>query len=93
MLSSPDRSRSFHFDNIFQNAKEKINIELTEGEVTGALGVLEKMGMIQPLSKSKEEFTLTIQGRHSNPWILQEALNGMWRRWGEQHGGRGRQVS
>jgi len=41
MLSSPDES--FHLSIIYQNIKEKISQEITEGEVTGAIGILQKM--------------------------------------------------
>ena len=86
MLSSPDES--FHLSIIYQNIKEKISQEITEGEVTGAIGILQKMRMIEPVSESKDEFRLTNEGRHSNPWILQQAIDRTWRQWGEQHGGR-----
>ncbi|NMJ86419.1 MAG: hypothetical protein EX285_01000 [Thaumarchaeota archaeon] len=86
MLSSPDEY--FDFNVIYQNIKEKIGKEITDGEVTGAIGTLQKMGLIKQVSESKKEFELTSQGRHSNPWILEQALNRIYRGWGEQHGGR-----
>lgn len=88
MLSND--TSTFHIDVVYQNAKEKVGSDITEGEVTGAIGILQKMGIIEYVSESKKEFRLTSQGQHSNPWIFEQALNRMWRGWGEQHGGRGR---
>lgn len=83
MLSS--HTESLDIDSIQRNAKEKISKDITEGEVDGAIGILQKMGMIEHVMGSKKNFKLTSQGRHSNPWILQQALSRMWRAWGAQH--------
>jgi hypothetical protein len=83
MLSS--NTESLDIESIHQNAKEKISNDITEGEVDGAIGILRKMGMIEPMLESNKDFKLTSQGRHSNPWILQQALSRIWRAWGEQH--------
>jgi hypothetical protein len=83
MLSS--HTESLDIGSIQENAKQKVSNDITEGEVDGAIRILLKMDIIEPVLESKKVFRLTTQGRHSNPWILQQALSHVWRAWGDQH--------